>query len=172
MPVEAALRARLERGEVVTDSQEGHEGRKNARAQFLIAAPPEKIWAAITDYDRYKEFMPYTTESRIVKRTDDEVWFATALGFSLKTVRYTIHLKLDKPRWRIEWSLVEGDLKHNDGGWQLEPHGDEGDTFVTYWAHVTPLVAVPAFIVNTVTRGSLPSLVEALRKRVDDWKYV
>jgi ribosome-associated toxin RatA of RatAB toxin-antitoxin module len=179
MPIDPAHRPRLERGEVITTTEEGREGRNNAKCFALIGTPPERVWDAITDYDRYKEFMPYTTESRVVSRaaekagTPEEVVFSSALGFSLgfttRTIRYTIRLKLDKPKWRIDWTLVEGDVKHNDGGWQLEQAGS--DTYVVYWAYVAPGFPVPGFILSKLTQGSLVSIIDAVRKRIGDWKY-
>jgi ribosome-associated toxin RatA of RatAB toxin-antitoxin module len=173
MPIEdPALRSRLERGEIVTELTDGPGGRRDAVARALIAAPAEKIWAAITDYDRYKEFMPLTTVSRVKKREGDTVWFYTELSFPLKTIRYEIKLKLDKPRWRVNWTLVEGDLKSNEGGWQLEPYGPDGqETYVVYTAFIQAGFAVPGFIMNKITQGTLPQIIGVVRKETGDRKY-
>jgi ribosome-associated toxin RatA of RatAB toxin-antitoxin module len=170
---DAGTKARLERGEIVTDLTDGPGGRRDARARALVAAPPEKIWAAITDYENYKNFMPLTTKSEVRKREGNQVWFYTELSFGfLKTLRYQIKLTLDKPKWTIVWSLVDGDLKSNDGGWQLEPYGKDGqETFVTYTANVQAGFAVPGFVMNKLTQASLPQLIQVVRQQTGDRKY-
>lgn len=173
MPIDdPTLRAKLERGEIVTELTDGAGGRRDARARALIAGPPEKVWSAITDYERYKEFMPLTTVSQIKRREGDTVWFYTELSFPLKTIRYEIKLKLDKPKWRVDWTLVEGDLKSNEGSWQLEPYGPDGkETYAVYTVYVAPGFSIPGFIMNKITQGSLPQLMTAVRKQAGDYKY-
>jgi ribosome-associated toxin RatA of RatAB toxin-antitoxin module len=171
MPIDdPALRARLERGEIVTELTAGQGGRKDARARALLAAPPEKVWAAITDYEHYKDFMPFTTVSQVKKREGDTVWFYTELSFPLKTIKYEIKLKLDKARWRVDWTLVDGNIKSNEGGWQLEPYGT-GETFAIYTCYVSTGFSIPSFVENKITQGSLPQILAVTRKQVGDTKY-
>jgi ribosome-associated toxin RatA of RatAB toxin-antitoxin module len=172
MPIEdPALRSRLERGEVVTELTDGPGGRRDARARALIAAPPEKVWEGITDYARYKEFMPFTTVSDVRRREGDTVWFYTELSFPLKTINYEIKLKLDKPRWRVDWTLVDGNIKSNEGSWQLEPHADGKETYAVYTVFVAAGFAIPGFVMSKLTQGSLPELLKVVRKRAGDTKY-
>jgi ribosome-associated toxin RatA of RatAB toxin-antitoxin module len=173
MPIDdPALRARLESGEIITELTEGPGGRKDARAKVLIAAPPEKVWEAITDFEHYKEFMPLTSESYVKRREGSDVWFYTEISVPLKTIRYEIKLHLDKPAWKMDWTYVEGDLRSNEGGWQLEPYAGGSETYALYRAFVSISFSVPGFIANRITQGSLPQILAAVRKRVGDWKYV
>lgn len=173
MPIDdPALRARLERGEIVTEVTDGPGGRRDARARALIAAPPEKVWAAITDYPRYKEFMPFTTASEVRKREGDTVWFYTELSFPLKTIRYEIKLRLDKPGWRVDWTMVSGDLKANEGGWRLEPFGaSSGETYVIYTLFIQPGFMVPGFVMSKLSQASLPQVIGVVRRETGDRKY-
>jgi ribosome-associated toxin RatA of RatAB toxin-antitoxin module len=170
MPIEERLRPKLERGEVDTEALDGPGGRRDARARALIAAPPERVWDAITDYDHYKDFMPLTTVSEVRRREGETVFFYTELGTPLKTIRYEIKLELDKPRWRVAWTLVEGNLKSNEGSWQLEPYG-AGETYAVYTCFVAPGFWLPGYLLNQVTQGTLPQVINAVRRRVGDTKY-
>ena len=171
MPIDDPnLRSRLERGEVVTELTDGPGGRRDARARALIAAPPEKVFAAVTDYEHYKDFMPFTTVSDVRRREGDTVWFYTELSFPLKTVRYEIKLRLDRPRWRVDWALVEGDMKSNEGSWQLEPVAGGAETYAIYTVYVAVGFAIPGFIVSKLTEGSLPQLLKSVRRRAGDRK--
>lgn len=171
MPIEEHLRRKLERGHVETESLEGPEGRKDARARALIAAPVEKVFEVVTDYANYKHFMPYTTVSEVKRREGDQVWFYTELKFPLKTIRYEIKCRLDRASWTASWTLVEGNLKSNEGSWKLEPYGPD-ETYAIYTVYIDPGFPIPGYILNKLTQGSLPMLIEAVRRRSGDRKYV
>lgn len=170
MPIDERLRAKLERGSVETEATDGSGGKRGARARALVAAPPERVWEAITDYAHYKDFMPYTTVSEVRRREGDTVWFYSELAFPMYTIRYEIKLVLRKSEWAVEWTLVEGNLKTNEGSWKLEPHGAD-ETYVVYACAITPGFAVLGYLFNKLTQGSLPALIGALRKRVGDRRY-
>jgi ribosome-associated toxin RatA of RatAB toxin-antitoxin module len=170
MIVDERVRSRLERGEIVIDTVPGTNGREENRARALIAAPIERVWDAITDYDRYKEFMPFTRESTVRRREGDTVLFYTELAVPLKKVWYEIELKLDRPNWSTRWRLEDGSIEANEGSWQLERYG-EGETAAQYTLYVEIGVPLPAFLVNRFTKGSLSSLLQAVRERVGDRKY-
>ncbi len=164
------LRARLASGEVVVESGEGAGGRREARARALIAAPIEKVWEAITDYDRYKEFMPFTTASEVRRRDGDRILFYSELAVPLKKIWYEIEIEIDRPRWRTRWRRVDGTLKANDGSWQLEPRGT-GETAALYTVHVELGIWVPGFLLDRFTGAGLAQLMRAVRRRAGDRKY-
>jgi ribosome-associated toxin RatA of RatAB toxin-antitoxin module len=168
--LDPALRARLESGAIVTELTEGPGGRRDARARALLGAPPERVFEAITDYEHYREFMPLTTVSEVRRREGDTVWFYTELSFPLKTIRYEIKLKLDKARLRTEWTLVDGNIRSNEGSWQLEPYG-QGDTYAVYTVFVSTGFAIPGFIEAKISQGSLPQILGAVRRRLGDRKF-
>jgi ribosome-associated toxin RatA of RatAB toxin-antitoxin module len=170
MPIEERVRKKLERGDVDTEAFDGADGRRGARARALIAASPERIWDAITDYPHYKDFMPFTTASEIRRRDGDTVWFYTELAFPMYKIQYEIKLELKKAAWTAEWTLVSGNLKTNDGSWRLEPHG-ASESYVVYTVSITPGFPVLGYLFNKLTQGSLPTLIGAVRKRVGDTRY-
>ena len=170
MPIDERFRAKLERGELELETTDGPGGRRDARARALIAAPPAKVWAAITDYDHYREFMPLTTVSQVKKREGSDVWFYTELSTPVKTIVYTIKLTLDESKGAVDWTMIDGNLKANDGSWRLEPHGN-GETYVVYTCFAAPGFPVPGFLLNKITQGTLPDVIAAVRKRVGDTKY-
>lgn len=171
MPIDERLRAKLEKGEIELEATDGPGGRRDARARALIAAPPARIWAVITDYDHYRDFMPLTTVSEVKKREGNQVLFYTELSTPVKTICYTIRLTLDEAKGAVDWTLVDGNLKSNEGSWRLEPYG-AGETYVVYTCFVAPGFPIPGFLLNKITQGTMPDLIAAVRKRVGDQKYV
>ncbi len=172
IPLDDKTRRKLERGEIVTATARHPEGVRGAIGRALIAAPTDKVFEAISDFEHYDDFMPHTTLADVVRREGNEVWFRTELDFKVKRVRYTLHVTLDPERRGLRWTLAEGDLAFNDGGWELEPYGNDGEqTFVTYSAYVDPGFYVPGFMLAKLTEGSLPAVIKAVRRRVGDRRY-
>jgi len=99
----------------------------------LVPAPPEDVWTLITDYERYPEWVPQTTETQVVR--DDgqvkEVSLRLDFRFSIakKTLRYVLRYH-EHPPSRVDFSLVEGDLSQAEGSWQIVP--TDGGSLVFY----------------------------------------
>lgn len=170
--IDDGLRRKLERGQVHTEGSKHPQGHRGAVGKALIGAPMDKVMEAIADFEHYDEFMPHTTVAEVERREGDELWFRTALDFKVKTVGYTLHVKLDPEGRGLSWTLAAGDLSFNDGRWELEPYGpDQQQTFATYTAYVNPGFYVPGFMLGKLTEGSLPAVMKAVRKRVGDTRY-
>src|SRR5258708_16873332 len=95
-----------------------------ASRSILIDAPIETVFGIITDYEKYPEFLSEVKAIRVSERREGEA-VVQYEGSVLKTIRYTLKLKEEKPR-RISWSLVGGELKrakHRSS--LLEPHGKQ-----------------------------------------------
>lgn len=167
IPQDERLLRRLERGEVVTETARHPRGYRGAIGRAIIDAPMAKVFEAISDFEHYNEFMPHTTLAEVIRREGNELWFRTALDFKVKRVTYVLHVTLDPDGRGLRWTLAEGDLAFNEGGWELEPYGPDGSrTYVTYTAYVDPGFYVPGFMLAKLTEGSLPAVINAVRKRV------
>ena len=79
---------------------------------------------------------------------------------------YLLEMTRDTVAHSIRWEQVTGNLKSNDGLWQLAAWPDSGHTLVTYTTSVEPGVAVPGFILAIGVRQSLPGIIKSLRRRV------
>ncbi len=167
MNLDDATRSRLERGDVITSLTDVN-GHKRAQALALISAPVDAVWEAITDYDEYKNFMPHTKESKVLSRKKNEVLFHTELEFPIKEIWYDILLTLDKKNHHVDWVMKEGSIRSNEGSWDLKKYdGDRKRTFATYTLATDPGFFVPKFLLEKATQGSLPLIIQSVRKRVE-----
>ncbi len=136
-----------------------------ATRSIVINAPMEKVFGVISDYERYAEFLSEVKEVRTSHRQGSEVYVHYEVDV-VKTIRYTLHMKEEKPK-RISWSFVEGELmRDNRGSWLLEPAG-EGRTQATYHIEMVLGPLVPKAILNALLDSSLPRMLEAFRKRAE-----
>lgn len=136
-----------------------------ATRSIVINAPVEKCFEIISDYERYPEFLPEVKRIRTSNRRGAEcdVHYEAEV---VKVIKYTLHLKEEKPN-RVSWSFIEGEfMKDNKGGWVLEDAG-QGTTRAKYSIEVAVGPLVPKTILNALVDSQLPKLLENFKKRIE-----
>ena len=126
-----------------------------------IAATPSRVMSVITDFASYPEFLPEMKSVTILRATDQE-W---EVRFTLEIIReLTYSLRLRKlSETRLEWSLIEGVFKVNDGSWDLQVGDDGASTLAEYNIDLQVGMFVPANIVRSLTERSLPETLERFK---------
>ena len=65
---DADFSSRLAQGEIIYHSvDESESGAKRGEAIGMVAAPPDKVWQVVADFNHYQEFMPKMVRSRLVR---------------------------------------------------------------------------------------------------------
>jgi hypothetical protein len=152
-----------------------------------IAAPTSFVHAVIDDVESYASFMPYTAESRVLKREGDSVVSYQRISAPLTSDRdYTVRVhssskpgeggKVYSSHWETENSLGPAEksgvvrVKLCEGSWLLEPTGPN-TTRATYMIYTDSGGIIPTFIKNTGSQIGLRKMFAAIRKQVRDPKY-
>jgi hypothetical protein len=160
---------------------------KEFRGLGLIAAVPSTVFAVLDDTEAYPDFMPYTSECRVLQRQKEGLLLYQRLALPLISDRdYTLRTRYDKWQsdegtiYRIRWEPANdlgpgptpGVRRVNqcEGGWLLEPHGKDA-TRATYVIYTDSGGAIPPMIANNGSRMAIRRLFEAVRKQVKDPKY-
>lgn len=139
-----------------------------ATRSIVIAAPMDKVFSIITDYERYSEFLPEVKRIRTANRRGNEVDVQYEASI-VKTIKYTLRLKEEGPS-KVSWSFIEGEfMKDNKGGWLLEDAGN-GQTKATYSIEVALGALVPKTVVTALIDTQLPKMLEAFKKRAESAK--
>ncbi|MFT3842642.1 MAG: SRPBCC family protein [Myxococcaceae bacterium] len=139
-----------------------------ATRSIVIAAPMDKVFSIITDYERYSEFLPEVKRIRTANRRGNEVDVQYEASI-VKTIKYTLRLKEEGPT-KVSWSFIEGEfMKDNKGGWLLEDAGN-GQTKATYSIEVALGALVPKTVVTALIDTQLPKMLEAFKKRAESAK--
>lgn len=108
---------------------------KHIRTSHWIAAPPDKVWAVLSDFDRYAEWNPLNICARGEARLGARVpmRFVDAGRGSGKIISQTVTVTFCDPPHRLEWMgriplLFTGrhffELVHEDDGTRLS-HGED-----------------------------------------------
>jgi ribosome-associated toxin RatA of RatAB toxin-antitoxin module len=122
-----------------------------------------KLYDTIIDYAKYPEFVDGVKQINIISKTDTNSKVEYSLNI-IKTFKYIVNLKQEKPS-RVSWTLDSGDLfKKNDGEWKLKDLGD-GKTEVTYSLDLDFKMFAPSGILANLTDKNLPSMMKAFFDR-------
>jgi ribosome-associated toxin RatA of RatAB toxin-antitoxin module len=86
----------------------------------LVPYSAEQMFDLVADVDRYREFLPWCGDSRVLNR-DDDVMEATILISKAGIERsFTTRNRLQRGKM-MEMRLVEGPFRHLDGFWRFHP---------------------------------------------------
>ena len=149
------------------------EGRYVAR--IAIQAPVETTWEVLTDYGMYSEFLPNVVSSEIVtadesEKTVEQVSVGRAFVFSKKA--RTLTKIVEEPMQRINFQLIEGDLKTSQGSWTLEPYAlhfgaPQDRILLTYSIEIDPGKTFSRSLFFGVFEEAIADTLSAIATEVD-----
>lgn len=90
--------------------------------RIVVAASIETVWETLTDYANFETFLPTVVSSQVVESEGDrhlveQIDSRTILLAPVRTRVCTENIEI--PKKRINFRLVEGDMKTFDGHWQI-----------------------------------------------------
>jgi ribosome-associated toxin RatA of RatAB toxin-antitoxin module len=130
-----------------------------------IDASPERVMEVITDFRAYPDFLPEMEAVQLLRESEDE-W---EVRFAVRVIRrltYTLRLARGGPL-KLEWSLIEGAFKANDGSWTLEELDEGARTRATYGIDLQVGMFVPGNIVRSLTERSLPETLARFKAEAE-----
>lgn len=153
---------------------------KEMKAYGTIDAPPERVLALLADVEVYEETMPYTEESKLLKRDGNDIYFYTRLDTPLVAKRdYALKITISKqadgslksqwwPANHLAPKAIEGVVRVgvNEGYWLLTPAEGGAKTKAVYFVKTDPGGAIPSWIVNKANTVAVPDVFLSLRKGV------
>lgn len=166
--------AKLEKGKIVTffERVKDENGKTKGRGVTLglIGRPLDDVWKVLLDYKAHSEYLPRVIKTEIYQEEKDgETGICETLKVLWKEVEYHVLQRRDDAAHTLTWRLDtsrKNDIADTFGQWRLLAHG-EGKCIAAYVLHVDTGMAVPQFVEDFLTRGDLPDVVEAVRKRAE-----
>jgi hypothetical protein len=148
-----------------------------------ILVPPWRINAVLADYKHHPEFMPYISETVVLRDEPTKVSVFQQLDFfpiPITDRYYTIRLntvpdQFGTGSYRISWALenVESFIKKgrgisvpvNSGYWELRPIKNSTGTSLRYYHMADSGGWLPAWIINRAIIRVLPRMIRAVKQR-------
>lgn len=152
------------------------------RAEGIIEAPIDAVWAVLGDAEHFADFMPYVVETRVIPDAKGGQYEYTLLNPPLVSKRdYTLEISTtEDPNGEAyirSWTIAnekgppprEGAVRLGvvEGNWTLE-RIDATHTRATYTLLTDPGGSIPSWIANKANTTSLPDLIDAVRRRARD----
>jgi len=99
----------------------------------LIRTTPEKLFVIVAEVDKYKEFVPYCLDSKIISQKGNILEAELVVGFKLLEERYKSIVTLEYPK-NIKVAVTSSSLFHYlTNSWEFEA-GPEPNTCWTSFA--------------------------------------
>ena len=141
-------------------------------ADFVVAAPPDKVFDVVVNDQHFSEFMPYIVSSETLERHG----FGSrsrirAKRFGLFDFVLVYDRRYTADRRRVTWREIGGYFKRDDGVWTVAPH--PRGTLVGYEILIDPGFFVPDFLLKFAIEQGLPEIGRAVRLRAESggtWK--
>jgi len=122
----------------------------------VLEAPYDLVWQALTDYNRFAEFIPGMRSSRLIERQGavaivEQSGDAGFLFFSFP-IDVTI-ASTERPPHALEVKLLKGDLKRLDGAYRIEPQA--GGRILLTWNGTIEAQSMPPLLGEMVMRANI-----------------
>ncbi len=139
------------------------------RARSLIRRPPAQVWAVLTDFEQWPEFMPLIDATRVERHAGPKLRVEQNYHVLFVSLAHTTIYDLDPRDGRLSWRLDEEaphDIRASRGEWRLVPLASGRETLVRYDATMRAGRAVPEFVERMLRGRSLEQLLTSLRTEV------
>lgn len=159
----------LRQGQVVVT---GDKGRYVVRT--LVTAPRDVVWAVLTNYDQFAKFLPNVVSSQILETQGNRKvveQIDVRQVFVVKTRSRVRTENIETPKQRIDFRLLEGDLKAMRGSWQLEPvaaypGAAPTQILMTQTIEAQPPASAPPGVFYNVFKRALSDSATAIRTEI------
>ncbi len=170
----------LDRYEVLSFSDAYKNGIDRGKAIGVIDATSDEVFRVVTDFARYKEFVPRISESSLTARTDDGAqvaltadlpWRARPPAARGSKPTITSSILPATSTAHTSGRCVAAACGSTFGSVYIEPWTNsrgKAQTAITYEFTAEPGIYAPKSLLNKSLRRSAASFVHALRQRIND----
>jgi ribosome-associated toxin RatA of RatAB toxin-antitoxin module len=162
----------LDRYDVLSFGDPFKNGFEMGKAIGVFDATPEEVFRVVTDYNRWKEYMPRVRASEVRDKKRDGATVEITLdlpwpvGKTEVTAKYH-HEKQKGGSFKVSFAKLKGNLKQYLGTMYIEPWSP-GKSAVTYQVMAQPELLAPKSMINRSLQKTASGFVNALRQRVND----
>jgi carbon monoxide dehydrogenase subunit G len=136
-------------------------------ASFFVAAPRQRVWDVVTDYEHAPQYMRDTVSSKVISRSGDTLRLAQKdeiklgpFSIPIETVRDVRHVE----PVRTESRIVSGSFKKYDAKMELVPEAN--GTRVYYRSQTIPDSVLASFAGESTIRKHTEERFRELRAEI------
>jgi carbon monoxide dehydrogenase subunit G len=137
-------------------------------ASFDVAAPPETVWAVLTDYEGIGRFVSSIRKSTVKQRDSGRLLLEQQGVGKAWIVSVPMHVVLEvreHDQRVLEFRDICGkSFTVYEGRWEIEPGA--GATRVTYRLKADPTGRQPAMLARSAIRNSVKKLLDEVKNEI------
>ena len=139
---------------------------KEVVSEAHYAYPPEKVWELLNHFIAFPKFIPRLKDCDMLGRIDDkeQVYFLFDLPFPMPDLWNIISLARFEPIHRFEWKMLKGNMKENEGSFQVD--GERGGSVVHLRVHANPGHLLPKWLVSWGAKNFIPKVLKSIGDRL------
>lgn len=141
---------------------------------FNVNAPADRVWDTLVDFDAYPSIFKRIKTCTITKRDGDAAYVETYLKpqmFVKQSCQHTVNYLRSKPE-RLEWRQLDGNFKHVEGSWDIQPIQASSTSRVTYNIKVDAGQFVPSPLVSFLLKFVQKEVAKELKSYIETGKRV
>jgi uncharacterized membrane protein len=147
------------------------DGTKQVRCSVVLDVPAEKVWAVVSDYPHFADWIPHTRPFTVEREADGRHHVRGAVTSAFIDWPIDARVKHEEDpaagRWRSSWNEPGGALTRNEGSWTIT-RKDAGSCLCVYVLDVQVKHGPDALVRNVLLhkmRTGLNALKRELAKR-------
>jgi ribosome-associated toxin RatA of RatAB toxin-antitoxin module len=131
-----SLETLLARGEVALLETKSDGRLRQVVAIGLVRAPPDAVWAKLTNVADYENWVPQVADSTVVEQTETRLVADIAIAVVGPNVNFREEFVLDPANRTIKGTWISGALKGSHWEWRLVPTGAHTTVYRTLYTNV------------------------------------
>jgi len=165
------------RGKVSTeDGMDFRMDRGNGRDRTILArvktkASADRLWEALTSYERFKQFIPdvLTSEREGQDGPATIVHMVSLSRWMMFVFKINLHLRiLERPQQRIvEFERIAGDFESFRGSFEVQTDPVTKQAAIVFRGALTPKGKTPAWVLHDMAKRFILPKLDAIRSRAE-----
>jgi len=155
----------LGQGRIIIDHVKDEHNAPGVRAVFLVKAKRDDIWATLTDYDNYSQIFEGVNRAELRDESENGAHLELWVDGLLAEVNFVLYRDYSKPRYRLTWKRVSGDMRDIRGSWQILDTPDPESKLLIYESFVE--FGFP--VLNWIIRPGAKQKAEKMAYRFREW---
>ena len=98
----------------------------------LIQQPIETLYEVVSDVDRYKEFVPWCKNSKVIIKNGENMTAELEVGFNVFAEKYTSKIETSEPNYVKAISVETSIFEFLKTEWKFVPASDPSATWVIF----------------------------------------
>ena len=155
----------LGQGQIIIEHVKDEHNAPGVRAVFLVKAKRDDIWGTLTDYDNYSQIFEGVNRAKLHDESEDGARLELWVDGILTEINFVLYRTYNKPRYKLTWKRVSGDMKDIRGSWQILDTSDPESKLLIYESFVE--FGFP--VLNWIIRPGAKQKAEKMAYRFREW---